>query len=167
MQRLILLRHGKAESVAATGGDFERGLTERGRRDAMLIGRALAEAGVIPDLAIVSAARRARETWEEAAPAFPYARCETSRMLYLATSEQLAQTALNATEPVNCLILVGHNPGMHDFAVSLFGGAAPAAGTPLASGFPTAAAAVFRIDASGAGAFERLFLPRDHGGGPG
>jgi phosphohistidine phosphatase SixA len=48
MQRLILLRHGKAESVAATGGDFERGLTERGLRDAMLIGRALAEAGIVP-----------------------------------------------------------------------------------------------------------------------
>lgn len=166
MQRLILLRHGKAESVAATGGDFERGLTERGLRDAMLIGQALAAAGVIPDLAIVSAARRARETWAAAAPAFPYARCETSRILYLASSEQLAHAALNATEPVNCLILVGHNPGMHDFAVSLFGDKGPLAGTPLASGFPTAAAAVFQVDPSGASTFERLFLPRDHGGGP-
>jgi len=164
MQRLILLRHGKAESVAATGGDFERGLTERGRRDAALIGRVLAQAGMIPDLALVSAARRARETWDEASPAFPYARRESSRLLYLASSEQLAQTVATATEPVNCLIIVGHNPGLHDFSLSLFG-QEPTANNPLIGAFPTAAAAVFAIDPAGATRFERLFLPRDHGGG--
>lgn len=167
MHRLILLRHGKTESVAASGGDFERGLTERGRRDAALIGRVLAEAGMTPDLALVSAARRARETWEEAAPAFPHARCESSRVLYLASSEQLAQMVATATEPVNSLIIVGHNPGLHDFALSLFAQqpVPVAADNPLIGAFPTAAAAVFRIDPTGAASFERLFLPRDHGGG--
>ena len=168
MQRLILLRHGKAESVAATGGDFERGLTDRGRRDAALIGRVLAEAGVAPDLALVSPARRARETWEEAAPAFPGARCENSRLLYLASAEQLAQMVATASEPVNSLIIVGHNPGLHDFSLALFSRQPPpiAADNPLIGAFPTAAAAVFRIDPSGAAHFERLLLPRDHGGGP-
>ena len=166
MQRLILLRHGKAESVAATGGDFERGLTERGRRDAALIGRVLAEAGMAPDLALVSAARRARETWEEAAPSFPGARLENSRLLYLASSEQLAQLVATAAEPVNSLIIVGHNPGLHDFSLALFGRRPPASTeNPLIGAFPTAAAAVFRVDPSGATHFERLFLPRDHGGG--
>jgi len=167
MQRLILLRHGKAESVAASGGDFERGLTERGRRDAALIGRVLAEAGMAPDLTMVSAARRARETWDEAAPSFPRARHESSRLLYLASSEQLAQMVAGAAETVNSLIIIGHNPGLHDFALTLFGrqpSSAPAA-NPLVGAFPTAAAAVFRIDPSGAVRFERLFLPRDHGGG--
>jgi phosphohistidine phosphatase len=167
MQRLILLRHGKAESVATTGGDFERGLTERGRRDAALIGRVLAEAGLVPDLALVSPARRARETWEEAAPSFPYARCEHSRLIYLASAQQLAQLVANATEPVNNLIVVGHNPGLHDFALSLFGQtpSLAAADNPLLGAFPTAAAAVFGIDAGGRARFERLLLPRDHGGG--
>jgi phosphohistidine phosphatase len=168
MQRLILLRHGKAESVAATGGDFERGLTERGRRDAALIGRVLSQAGIAPDLALVSPARRARETWDEAAPAFPFARCENSRLLYLASSEQLAQMVATASEPVNCLIIVGHNPGLHDFSLALFSQqpSLNVADNPLIGSFPTAAAAVFRIDPSGAAFFERLFLPRDHGGGP-
>ena len=164
MQRLILLRHGKAESVAASGGDFERGLTERGRRDAALIGRVLAQAGMAPDLALVSAARRARETWEEAAPAFPHCRVESARLLYLASSEQLAQTVATATEPVNSLMIVGHNPGLHDFSLSLFG-QQPSTENPLIGTFPTAAAAVFRIDPSGGARFEQLFLPRDHGGG--
>jgi len=167
MQRLILLRHGKAESVAATGGDFERGLTERGRRDAALIGRVLAEAGVAPDLALVSSARRARETWDEAAHAFPRARCVNERLLYLASAEQLAQMVAKASEPVNCLMIVGHNPGLHDFSLALFSGqASPRAANPLIGAFPTAAAAVFRMDPSGAANFERLLLPRDHGGGP-
>jgi phosphohistidine phosphatase len=169
MQRLILLRHGKAESVAATGGDFERGLTERGRRDAALIGRVLAEAGMTPDLALVSAARRARETWEEAAPAFPHARLESSRLLYLASSDQLAKAVATATEPVNCLIIVGHNPGLHDYAMALLSRQSPPspANAALIDGFPTAAAAAFQIDPSGAARFERLFLPREHGGGAG
>jgi len=167
MQRLILLRHGKAESVAAMGGDFERGLTERGRRDAALIGRVLAGAGIAPDLALVSPARRARETWDEIAPTFSHVRRENSRLLYLASSEQLAQMVATASEPVNTLIIVGHNPGLHDFSLALFAQQSPsAANNPLIGSFPTAAAAVFRIDPSGATHFERLFLPRDHGGGP-
>jgi phosphohistidine phosphatase len=168
MQRLILLRHGKAESVAATGGDFERGLTERGRRDAALIGGVLADMGMVPDLALVSTARRARETWEEAAPFFPHARAAATRLLYLATSEQLAQSVADAAETVGCLIIVGHNPGLHDFAVALASrrpSPAPA-GHPLFSAFPTAAAAAFRIEPDGHAVFEHLLLPRDHGGGP-
>ena len=39
LQRLILLRHGKAESMSDLGGDAERGLTDRGRRDSALMGR--------------------------------------------------------------------------------------------------------------------------------
>jgi phosphohistidine phosphatase len=166
MQRLILLRHGKAESVAASGGDFERGLTERGRRDAALMGQVLAEAGFVPDLAVVSPARRAKETWEAAAPAFPGARCSHSRLLYLASAEQLAQTAAEAADPVHCLIIVGHNPGLHEFAMALClqQGAGDAG---LLSTFPTAAAAVFAIDAAGRARLERLMLPRDFGGGAG
>ena len=74
MDRLILLRHGKAEADAPTGQDFDRALTGRGRRDAALVARELAEAGSAPDLVLVSPAVRAKETWEEAAPFFPGAR---------------------------------------------------------------------------------------------
>ena len=71
MAHLILLRHAKAESASSTGRDIDRPLTERGHRDAAIMGRVLAQAGFIPDLALVSTARRAQETWEEASPAFP------------------------------------------------------------------------------------------------
>ena len=35
----------------------------------------------------------------------------------------------------------------------------------IALDFPTAAAAVFRLDDAGKAHFERLFVPREHGGG--
>lgn len=54
MQRLILMRHAKAEA-SAPGGDVDRALSERGLRDAAAIGRALAARGLKPDMALVSA----------------------------------------------------------------------------------------------------------------
>jgi phosphohistidine phosphatase len=160
MRRLILLRHGKAESVSATGGDFDRGLTDRGRRDCALIGRVLAEAGVTIDLALVSAARRTRETWEDVARAFPTAREQVVRGLYLASPEQIWATVETVGAGLSVMV-VGHNPGLHELALTLAKDD-PAAG--LAS-FPTAAAAVFSLDARDDPSLERVFLARDHGGG--
>ncbi|MDR3511851.1 MAG: histidine phosphatase family protein [Caulobacteraceae bacterium] len=163
MHRLILLRHGKAESVSATGGDFDRGLTERGRRDSALIGRVLAEAGVKPDLVLVSAARRTQETWDELARAFPDTHVEVSRQLYLASCEQLEAAVDPIPERLDVMI-VGHNPGLHEFALALARRADVRA--HRLDSFPTAAAAVFRIDGEGEVALEGLYLPREHGGGP-
>jgi phosphohistidine phosphatase len=162
MSRLILLRHGKTESVSATGGDFDRALTERGRRDSALIGRLLAEAGVVPDLALVSAAQRARESWEEVARAFPEVPVEIVRGLYLAAPEQILAAVETAGEHLD-VIVVGHNPGLHELALILSQGGGPVAGL---ESFPTAAAAIFERKGERDVALERLILPRDHGGGP-
>jgi phosphohistidine phosphatase len=164
MHRLILLRHGKAEPASASGDDFDRALTERGRREAALTGRLLAEAGLIPDLALVSAARRTRETWTEASAAFPDAQVEFSRGLYLASGEQLASVA-GAAGSAN-VMLVGHNPGLHELALALLAESGAPPVSVRMDGFPTAAAAVFSVSASGEAEFERLVLPRDHRGGP-
>ena len=145
MARLILLRHGKAESVSATGGDFDRALTDRGRRDSALIGRALAEAGVSPDVALVSAGRRALETWDEVEPAFPKAHMQVVRALYLAAPEQIT-AATQTVAPDLCVMVVGHNPGLHEYAIAL---AEPQIAAERLRDFPTAAAAVFRLDDGG------------------
>ena len=162
MRRLILLRHGKAESVSATGGDFDRCLTERGRRDCALIGRVLAEAGVRPDLALVSAAKRAQETWEEVQRAFPNTPAETVRGLYLAAPEQIA-SAVGTVEETLCVMVIGHNPGLHEFALAL---ADSDVIPPGLESYPTAAAVVFRLASDGQAELEHIFLPREHGGGP-
>ena len=61
MERLILMRHGKAERHAQTGGDFERALVESGRADASMMGKLLAGLAYAPDLLLVSSARRTHD----------------------------------------------------------------------------------------------------------
>ena len=51
MQRLILMRHGKAERASVGGDDARRRLTERGAADSRLMGKLLADEGLAPDLA--------------------------------------------------------------------------------------------------------------------
>ena len=60
-RRLVLLRHAKSEWPDVA--DHERPLAKRGRRDAPVVGRWLAESGYAPDAVVCSTARRARETW--------------------------------------------------------------------------------------------------------
>jgi phosphohistidine phosphatase len=160
MQRLIILRHGDAEKARAGMGDFERGLTDEGRAEAARAGRLLAEAGVTPDLALVSDARRARETWEAAAAAFPEAWVRYDHDLYNAQVSTLARAADAGLAEADTVVLVGHNPGLHGLALDL--ARHEGASRALAAGFPTGAAAVFAIEA-GKPRFERLI--RGDGGG--
>ncbi len=163
MQRLILMRHAEAERQAPGLGDFDRGLTAAGRAEARLIGKALGAAGLSPDLALVSPARRALETWRAAAEAFPKAAERLDPSLYAASAVRLAAAAREAAADADVLILVGHNPGIHQYAIHLAiqAGASEAGAKPLFERFPTATAAVFAVDADGRPAFERLLLARD------
>ncbi len=166
MDRLILMRHGKAERHAAQGGDFERALAERGRQDVALIASALASEGLAPDLALVSAARRTRETWDAASGAFPGATAEVLRTLYHAEAQEVLAAVREADAPAGTVMVVGHNPGLHDLSLRLAMGGPAEAGemAKLRSRFPTATAAVFDIDASGAPRLARVFYASEHGG---
>lgn len=160
MPQLILLRHAKTEPGGPAGRDFDRALTERGRSDAAIIGQVLAEQGLAPDLALVSTARRAVETWEAAKPALPGVEAQMEPALYHATVERLAMIA--AAQSAQRLLIIGHNPGLHEYALDLVGGYDPAG---RLAGFPTATAAVFEGEALGPARLVHLFLVRDHGGG--
>ena len=62
MDRLILMRHGRAEPDSATGDDFDRALVPGGVRQAQVAGATLADMGFRPDIALVSPAVRAVQT---------------------------------------------------------------------------------------------------------
>ena len=142
MLRLILLRHAKAAREAG-GGDRERRLTERGRRDAALMGAHIHDSGLVPDLAVASDSQRTRETMELAASALPQrVRILIEPSLYLA-SEYVLLASLRQTPPrIRTLLFCGHNPGMADFAIGLSGSGEPAAINLMSEKFPTAALAV-------------------------
>lgn len=168
MKRLILMRHGKAER-SNPGGDFERGLTDRGLADAGLMGRILADEGLVPDIALVSTARRARETWEQVSAAFPMARSKALGGLYHAAADRVLLEAEAAGVEHDTVMVVGHNPGLHALTVGLLraGGSGSALVARAESRFPTSTVAAFTFDAAGRPVYDGLFHAADHGGGGG
>ena len=88
MRRLILLRHAKSDRPAGVA-DHERPLNDRGRRAAPAVGAHLAEAGIKPDLALVSTATRTQETWEAVAAALGTPEMRSHREIYEAPAERI------------------------------------------------------------------------------
>jgi len=161
MQRLILFRHAKAEAQSETGDDFDRRLEPRGVREAAAMGRLLAARALAPDVAMVSAARRTRETWAAVAERFPDARVVFEDDLYNADSNTIRRFATRAGAEASTVMMVGHNPGLHELTVRLMqeGSAASADLGRAARQFPTATAAVFLIDDNDRPVFDGLYLP--------
>lgn len=166
MKHLILFRHAKAERKADSGQDFDRELTRRGREDAKLMGRVLAEGGYAPDAAIVSAAKRTRETWEQAGAAFTGVVTVHDRRLYNAAPKTLMEAAETELKRSRSVIVVAHNPGVQELAIALLRqGGGSAADIARAQGrFPTSGIAAFSVGADGALSSARLLFPEDHGG---
>jgi phosphohistidine phosphatase len=68
--------------------------------------------------------------------------------LYGADPAELLDAIRTATIPAapKTLMLVGHNPGMHEVALMLTGGGDPAAAEALADNLPTSGLAIFDFD---------------------
>lgn len=158
MKRLILMRHAKTEPWYQGAHDEGRALLPRGKQDARLVASELEQRGWSPDLVLLSSARRTRETWAAMHEFFPNARHLVLETLYLAGTSTL-ETQLREYEDTPTLMVLGHNPGMHDLAAGLssFAGSInQKAALTLAAKMPTAAAALF--EAGQAGPFEAALL---------
>jgi phosphohistidine phosphatase len=119
--RLTLIRHANAEWKDASYEDFDRPLNKRGSSEAESIGKILLEHQLMPDLLLVSTARRTQQTAEIVARqlGLPARRVKAMEQLYLAR-EQVILALANATGPkVQHLALIGHNPGISELARSL------------------------------------------------
>ena len=168
MKRLILMRHGKAER-SSPGGDVERALTGRGLADALLMGRLLVDEGLVPDIGVVSAARRTQQTWAAASESFPQALTRTLGGLYNADAGRILFEAEAAGVEHDTVMMVGHNPGMHALTIGLLreAGSGSALIARAESRFPTATVAAFTFDEAGRPSYDGLFYAADHGGGGG
>jgi phosphohistidine phosphatase len=148
MRRLMLLRHAKTEHDAPSGRDRDRRLDHRGRADAAEIGGWIGRHPPFPDLVLVSHAVRADQTWEIAWEAMrqlaPEPQVEFMPQLYGAHPSQLLEIIRNASEAdPRRLMLVGHNPGMHELALALAGSGEAAGRKALGDNLPTSGLAVF------------------------
>jgi phosphohistidine phosphatase len=151
MRRLMLLRHAKTENEAPSGRDQDRRLDNRGRHDATEIGGWIGRHSPFPDLVLVSHAVRAHQTWEIAWEAMkelvPEPQVELMPELYGADVAQLLETIHEASSvDPRRLMIVGHNPGMHELALALAGSGDGAARKALADNLPTSGLAVFDFE---------------------
>ncbi|MFF4868845.1 SixA phosphatase family protein [Streptomyces sp. NPDC003444] len=166
-RRIVLLRHAKADWPQVS--DHERPLAERGRSDAPVAGRKLAETGIGFDLALCSTAVRTRETWKLAVQELPERpRTVYEDRLYEASLGELIALLNDVPDEVSDLLVIGHNPGMHALADALAGRAEGDTATRMnRSGFPTSAFAVLTFDGSwksvehGVGSLVDFWTPHD------
>lgn len=140
VRQLLLLRHAHAANAPGLV-DVERPLTEQGELDAAEVGRWLAASGISPDLVVCSTARRARRTWElataalETTPPVSY----EERIYHAEDESGLLAPVREVDDAVGCLLVVGHNPTLHDLAASLTGA------EELQGRFPAASLAVVSV----------------------
>jgi phosphohistidine phosphatase len=146
-KRLILLRHAKSAWDNLSTADFERPLSSRGRKAAPLVGAYLARRGMVPGLVLSSSAKRAVETLDLACAGWqtkPTVR--KLKSLYLAMPREMLRRVQAVGREPDCVMLVGHNPGIADLASWLCSHGKADQRARLARKFPTGAIAVIEFD---------------------
>ncbi len=167
MRRLMLLRHAKTERAAPGERDLDRKLMKRGRNDAPVIGAYMAHHRLVPDLALVSPATRAQETWALVAPCFAKApKMAADDRIYNANTAQLTDV-VRETRAAKSLLMVGHNPGFHELAVQLVASGDVDLREHLKESLPTSGLVVIDLPIDDwaqlrprAGTLERFVTPR-------
>ena len=127
--------------------DHARPLNARGRTAAAALRVTFADLGLTPDLVLVSSARRTMQTLDALSPWEATPQIEPMDALYLAPASQLLSFLNQVSETVRCVLVVGHNPGLHELAWLLAGPQQDqtTARRQLNDGFPTGALAEFAI----------------------
>jgi len=177
MRQLLLLRHAKSSWDDPRLSDHARPLNARGRRAAQSIAAAMRDLGLAPDLVLVSSARRTLQTMEALTPFEGSPLVEPMDDLYLAGWTSLLDVLRRLPETVRRVLVIGHNPGLHELALALAGPAGMATGGPalerLAAGYPTGALSEFaiavpwRLLEGGSGRLTRFLTPADLAPEPG
>jgi phosphohistidine phosphatase len=123
MKTLHLMRHAKSAWNEPGVADHDRGLNARGRRDAPLMGTALA-LRVSPMPIAVSTARRAQLTLDGLCNAWPLLRdCEhrDEPCLYTFNVGEVLSWISRQTDNDRPLFLIGHNPALTELVNYLVG----------------------------------------------
>lgn len=133
MKMLLILRHAKSSWKNAGLADHDRPLNKRGKRDAPRVGRLLRDKNLTPDLILSSTAKRALDTAEAAAESSGYeGEIEPRPELYMADPEACLRALRSVSDDYQCVMVIGHNPGLEELVETL---------TSAAEAMPTAALA--------------------------
>jgi phosphohistidine phosphatase len=168
MRRVILLRHSTAEKAEGGQSDHQRVLTPQGRTDAAVMGSYLANHAFRPDAVLASPSARTRETWRQVAAALRLAPDPRfDERIYNATAQALLNVLAETADNVRTVLMLGHNPGLHELAVMLVANGDIDTRERLRENFPTSGIAIidFVLDAWSklhprSGRLERFISPK-------
>ena len=138
MKVIHLLRHAKSSWDDPLLADHERPLSPRGRRAAARIAEHLEGEGIQPALILCSSSRRTRQTLELVTVALPNVPVRVENGLYGAGEGSLLRRVRRLPDPADSALLIGHNPGLQDLALTLAGGGDADALARLRAKMPTA-----------------------------
>ncbi|MDR2454748.1 MAG: histidine phosphatase family protein [Bifidobacteriaceae bacterium] len=143
---LILVRHAKAGGGDG-GGDVDRPLTELGYEQCRIVARELGGLGLAPDAALVSNARRARQTFDAMAQAAGWgAKPQILDSLYTGYVEEVLQAVRQCAPQAATVMVFGHEPTMSATGYKLAGpGSDPGAVARVRRGLPTAGLAIVEL----------------------
>ncbi|MDP2696849.1 histidine phosphatase family protein [Thalassospira sp.] len=148
MKTLLLLRHAKSSWTEVGRSDHDRSLNGRGEKAAPVMGRFLQKNGLIPDLILCSTAQRAVQTLSLLGRDFARkANVVYNEDLYMADDRTLRDCLRQSPDEAATVLMIGHNPGLEDFAARLAGDGSNAdRQAEMARKYPTAALAGFEFE---------------------
>ena len=120
MKNLYILRHAKSSWDDFTLKDFDRPLSTRGIQDAELMGNYFKSKRKVLDLVLSSPSKRTEETLE-------HFFIKTSQniifneSIYHSSEQNIYSVIKDVEKNINSLMIVGHNPSMHEFSESFSG----------------------------------------------
>lgn len=137
--------------MSTSGGDARRPLTERGSQQAINAGLFMAAKKIIPDYSLASNAMRTKETVYgvvEGLATNPH--LEFDPFLYNCRIETLIEQIHGIPPHVNTLLVVNHNPSIHELVLSLCAHNIHLSNDierdKVSSSFPPAAMCIFECD---------------------
>lgn len=148
MRTLYVLRHAKSDWHHPGLADHDRPLAPRGERAAARMAEHLRSEGIEPTVVLCSSARRARQTLAALEPVLGDADVRIESGLYGADVVALLEQLAVVDDDVDSVLLIGHNPGLHELALELAGDGDADVVEQLRAGLPTAALVTLALDRS-------------------
>ena len=115
---LTILRHAKSSWKDTSLADHDRPLNKRGERDLPVMASRVQQAGIRPSLILTSPATRAWTTARGIAQgiSYPVEFLQRDERLYHAGTRRILDVLAEQDTGFNSVMVVGHNPGLTDFA---------------------------------------------------
>ena len=120
MKKIFFLRHAKSSWSDFSLKDFDRPLSTRGIQDAELMGNYFKAKKIGLDVIISSPSKRTKETLDHFFSS-NISEIEYEKSLYHAHLEDVLEVITSSLEEIDTIMIVGHNPSMHEVTEFLSG----------------------------------------------